>query len=300
LLTSAPYMCGKQVKRLSSVHWKCVFACGMVGFVLNVPVALMDNWLVSEYETDGMVDAYWVCEPHTTANGSTYDSMCTIEPSADNPAHACPEGWRDLSTEEMCSVCGGCTVCMCMAEQDTIIRFHSINLANVGFWVIFEVGLLMFFCARYCVLVAWALNLRLVPLNPDRAFVADALIRAAFELGNPTSIVMGVDPHTEQHGTIRTAMAVILYKAKVVVHGTIHKLILGATTPPSFYMYAKPWAGTVLASIFWDALLGHCIMNQAELRAYGVSTVPTPANIPPDAGIGLVVIRCLNGAVMVT
>jgi hypothetical protein len=33
--------------------------------------------------------------------------------------------------------------------------------------------------------VAWALDIRLLPLNADRAFVADSLVRAAFELGVP-------------------------------------------------------------------------------------------------------------------
>ena len=57
-----------------------------------------------------------------------------------------------------------------------------------------------YYAVYYCVKVSWALDQRLVPLNKDRAFVADSLVRAAFELGNPDSPVLGVDPHTEQAG----------------------------------------------------------------------------------------------------
>eukprot|EP01050_Picozoa_sp_SAG11_P051686 SAG11_NODE_29515_length_310_cov_0.687204_1_plen_42_part_01 len=41
----------------------------------------------------------------------------------------------------------------------------------------------MYFCAKYAVKVSWALDFRLIPLNADRMFVADSLVRAAFELG---------------------------------------------------------------------------------------------------------------------
>ena len=54
-----------------------------------------------------------------------------------------------------------------------------------------------------------------MPLNSDRAFVADSLVRAAFELGNPDSPVLGVDPQAEERSKLKILMLVLLYKAKV-------------------------------------------------------------------------------------
>jgi hypothetical protein len=122
--------------------------------------------------------------------------------------------------------------------------------------------------------VGWALDFRLVPLNVDRVFVADSLVRAAFELGNPDSVIMGVDPHAESSatGNLRSVIALLLYKGKVIVQSALHKFILVRLTHPSFYMLAKPWIGTCAATVMWDALVSHTIMSQAELRGFGVYT----------------------------
>jgi adenylate kinase family enzyme/Ca2+-binding EF-hand superfamily protein len=258
-----------QVSRMKAVHIHCCLWCAWVGFFFNVPVAAFENWLVDIYETDGMTDAYWVCSDYNDT--VDYDMMCAIEPKDEG---RCTSGWEDMDTEAMCRACGACDVCMCLAEVETLIPWWSWNMANVLGWVVIEIGLLMYFCAKYCVKVSWALDFRLVPLNADRAFVADSLVRAAFELGNPDSVVMGVDPHAESSaaGNLRTAIAMALYKGKIVVHGALHKFILGQTTSPSFYMWAKPWLGTVLCSALWDSLVAHVIINQAEVRGIGVYT----------------------------
>ena len=41
----------------------------------------------------------------------------------------------------------------------------------------FEIALLMYCQVYYATRVAWALDIRLSPLNADRAFVADSLVR---------------------------------------------------------------------------------------------------------------------------
>eukprot|EP01047_Picozoa_sp_COSAG01_P006339 COSAG01_NODE_229_length_21089_cov_575.019194_10_plen_35_part_00 len=33
-----------------------MIACTLVGLIWNIPVALVENWLVYTYETDGLVD----------------------------------------------------------------------------------------------------------------------------------------------------------------------------------------------------------------------------------------------------
>ena len=111
-----------------------------------------------------------------------------------------------------------------------------------------------------------------MPLNADRAFVATSLIHAAFELGNPDTTTLGVDPHAgeDSFAKIKAFLSLALYKGKVIVHGLLHKILLGYTTSPAFYFYAKPWLGTTLCSVVWDAFIGHCIINQAQLRGIGV------------------------------
>ena len=87
-----------------------------------------------------------------------------------------------------------------LSLDNPIIEFWAILGVVIGVNIVFEIALLMYYAVYYCVKVSWALDQRLVPLNKDRAFVADSLVRAAFELGNPDSPVLGVDPHTEQAG----------------------------------------------------------------------------------------------------
>jgi hypothetical protein len=48
---------------------------------------------------------------------------------------------------------------------------------------VFELALLSVTAIRSSVRVADSIDLRLVPLNEDRAFVANMLVRAAFEMG---------------------------------------------------------------------------------------------------------------------
>ena len=81
-----------------------------------------------------------------------------------------------------------------------------------------------------------------MPLNADRAFVATSLIHAAFELGNPDTTTLGVDPHAgeDSFAKIKAFLSLALYKGKVIVHGLLHKILLGYTTSPAFYFYAKP------------------------------------------------------------
>eukprot|EP01043_Picozoa_sp_COSAG02_P077983 COSAG02_NODE_17340_length_1011_cov_1.100877_2_plen_75_part_00 len=49
--------------------------------------------------------------------------------------------------------------------------------------IVFELALLSVTAIRSAVRVADSIDLRLVPLNEDRAFVANMLVRAAFEMG---------------------------------------------------------------------------------------------------------------------
>jgi hypothetical protein len=132
-----------------------------------------------------------------------------------------------------------------------------------------EVGLLLYTAMRYCTRVAWALDIRLTPLNTDRAFVANSLVRAAFELGNPDSPMLGVDPQqTESNAS--TVLILMLFKLKTFLTGTLIKFIIGVVCSPETSLWLKPWLGMVLSAILWDALTCHNLMVQSRIRGFGV------------------------------
>jgi hypothetical protein len=63
-----------------------------------------------------------------------------------------------------------------------------------------------------------------------------------------------------------------MYKLKCVGTAAVLKFIVTNTTSVEFATYAKPWLGTVVATIFWDGLIAHVIINQAQIRGFGVYT----------------------------
>lgn len=137
-----------------------------------------------------------------------------------------------------------------------------------------EIAMLMYYGVVHSIRVAWALNYRLVPLNEDRAFLADSLVRAAFELGNPENAVFGVDPlaETGTTGKIRVVMMGLSWKGKIVVTGVVAKFIYGIIFPWESAVWIKPWL-SMPADIFWNCMTAHIIMKQAQIRGVGVATV---------------------------
>ena len=158
-----------------------------------------------------------------------YDWRVYYDSGAVGESGVCLPGatWADSDDKlAKCQVCE-CEVCQCMHHvngvpggvtdptANPIIRFWVVLGIAIGLNVVGEIALLMRTAVKYCTKVAWALDQRLVPLNSDRAFVADSLVRAAFELGNPDSPVLGVDPQAEERSKLKILMLVLLYKAKV-------------------------------------------------------------------------------------
>lgn len=58
----------------------------------------------------------------------------------------------------------------------------ALNVVAIVVGIVFELSLLMYTALRSAVQVSEAVGLRLIPLNRDRAFVAEMLVRAAFEM----------------------------------------------------------------------------------------------------------------------
>lgn len=289
-----------QLDRMKQVHHRCVLLCGLVGFVWTIMPAVVENWLCWALEVDGVKDTYWVCRPHTVpASNQTHphkpyvpawdpDStfmqhpelfMCSYR--VDNVSdcvygeeYVGPRaGDRDWETEltvaERCSMCA-CSACQCIPVDDSgepdhnvMVVWWTILVIVIVVNIVFEIGLLMYIAVRYCVQVAWALDYRLIPLNADRAFVADSLVRAAFELGNPDSPVLGVDPHRETSSSTRLRILVMLifYKLKVVGTGLVLKAINKRLTPAWFSLFANPVSAVrTTAQFAWTVAKKPCVV----------------------------------------
>ena len=178
----------------------------------------------------------------------------------------------------ICSRCE-CAVCACIHNTNGQLLTGT-DSAMYGWWtllvivivanILVEIPGLMYVALAYSTDVARVLDIRLSPLNADRAFVADSLVRAAFELGNPDSPVLGVDPGAASTGQWKQAIMMVLYKLKVVGTGLFLKFLIGLATPPEFGLWAKPWLGMVVATILWDGLIAYVIIMQAQIRGMGV------------------------------
>ena len=161
-------------------------------------------------------------------------------------------------------------------DKEGMAMFWVLNIAGIVVGICFELSLLMYTAVRSAVRVSWALDLRLTPLNADRAFVANMLVRAAFELGDPEEETMGVESNQGGAGGERPLWRNVLtgfwIKGKVVITGTLFKQIVGRTAAYDTATWLKPYLGTTMATAMWDSMMCHVIMKGAELRAIGVTT----------------------------
>lgn len=140
--------------------------------------------------------------------------------------------------------------------------------------IVMEFMALSYYGVMNSIQVAWALNYRLVPLNEDRAFLADSLVRGAMELGNPNNAVYGVDPQSDlgPPGKGRKILAGFMWKGKIVLTGVGIKTVLGIIFPWESMFWVKPWM-SMPADMFWCAITAHVVIKQAQIRGIGVATV---------------------------
>ena len=159
-----------------------------------------------------------------------------------------------------------------------LLKWWILNICGIIIGIAFEIPLLMMTAVRSAVQVADSLDMRLTPLNADRAFVANMLVRAAFELGDDDGDVMGVDSGKEtkrdaaERSKLRDALSLVFIKGKVVITGILFKQITQRVAPYNVATWCKPYTGTMLATGMWDTMMCHVIMKNAEIRAFGVTT----------------------------
>jgi hypothetical protein len=341
------YLTDEQRHNVTVTHWWCVAQALFIGSFFTLWPGMLENLLISTYETDGVLDAYWTCpqfvgdpsaapwDGSTLAASFTDGETCTAEilearelcsyagPSGNQLLPATPGAWG-VRLEQQCPP-GTCTSIPSMNVSE-FMHFHEGNKAMGGNWtdgdgpcyftgipprqvcydsctalgstwardpdvvkvwwainttgiligICFELSLLMYTAVRSAVRVSWSLDLRLTPLNADRAFVANMLVRAAFEMGDPDGAVMGVESSKEtkqqERSKFRDFLAVVFIKGKVVLTGTLFKQLTMRVVAYDTATWMKPYSGTMLATSMWDAMMCHTIMKNAEFRAFGVTT----------------------------
>ena len=195
----------------------------------------------------------------------------TWEPIEDDPATA------DVDESEECwpGECAPLKKTLMSRPIDLGYQQGS-NTVVLVICIVFEILGLMFTALRSAVKVSKALDLRLTPLNTDRAFVAKMLVRAVFELGDEEGEVMGVDAGGGEEAISRplvvNIMAVFWIKGRVLLTGTFFKFFTCMAFNWDGATWMKPWTGPCVAAMMWDAMLCHAIMKGAEVQAIGVTT----------------------------
>ena len=160
-----------------------------------------------------------------------------------------------------------------------LAEFVGMDGASIMFWILVELLLLGTTAVRTACHIAAEFNYRLVPLNAERAFVASALIRPCFEMGNPKSPVLAVDPEVESTALrrLRIALLAVIYAMKIGFVSLIVKMILKGAMSAPHYAWATSYAA-VVASCFWDTLIFSVAMQQVTLVAAGIATAPEVFN----------------------
>lgn len=232
--------------------------------------------------TDGFLDTASVLAGDEVARGGGFFPPGTTDPF--DLMQVDHSGWTTLETgsDSMVNICRACecVVCGCATHAPVIGRvemgfgnkqtmFWGVLLPAIAVTVVLEVVMLLYFAMRYTTLVAWALDFRLAPLNKDRAFVAESLVRVAFELGNPDSPLLGVDPQQEQ-GDGNKLLLVLVFKLKVFLTSLGLKFLVGLFFPAHAALWLKPWLGMVVSTVTWDGYTCHSLMVQARIRGFGV------------------------------
>ena len=156
-----------------------------------------------------------------------------------------------------------------------VLGFNMFNIISIGIWVAIELALLMYTAVRSAILVSKALDMRLIPLNEDRAFVGSMLVRAAFEMPDIEGKRMGVDNEVEtkiNDHWLHNLLAAAWYKGKTFIMGQLLLQLWLATLPYEHLITLMPYLAAGVATAFWDTMCCHYIMKKAERRAIGVTT----------------------------
>lgn len=272
----------EQASNLKSLHHKNVMQAFVIGFLscvrstcmpvcsccsdsatnkrlsfLQTCTSIVENIMTSVYETDGIGDACDSCFvtcfdegddaglckalPIEAEGGNGlllerwYSNTTTCTGYPDDPAgFHCKTGFPMLNVTSIDAD---------DAHLERVTMFWSFNGAALGICTALEIAGLYYFGILNAVKVANMIDMRLLPMNRDRATVAQSLIRAALELGQsnvvsevPVSafapvpglqtwiclqVALGIDPLREEakQNKILNGVFAVLYMAKIFLTG---------------------------------------------------------------------------------
>ena len=285
------YLTDVQRRNVRLAHvWCCIQACCIAVVFTGLP-GLWENFLVWRFETDGAVDAYWTCaDTIGDPMNATYRNfslatcppgLCTSIPDGVDGRASVDEylsmggnaamggNWTDGDGPCKGDACDdGCTSLLHTIKHDpeAMYYFWGLNLIGIVTGIVFELSLLMYTAVRSAVKVSYFIDLRLTPLNSDRAFVANMLVRTCFELGDPEGEVMGVDTERDEGPSERSriwnVLAVLFIKGKVVLTGALFKMLTVQFVAYDTATWCKPYTGTMAACVLWDVMMCHAIMKR--------------------------------------
>eukprot|EP01047_Picozoa_sp_COSAG01_P023720 COSAG01_NODE_1444_length_10282_cov_17.103506_2_plen_565_part_00 len=242
----------QQQANISRIRWQVQLWMVLIAIVCNSICAFWENWLSYYYLTDGMgSDIYLACNNCT---GGILDCQRALS------------FWA--TDDELTNMtCGS-------SPLYRTILWWVLDVPILVLTVVAEIYLLGFAALRATMLIAAEHDFRLVPLNQPRSFLALAFIRATFEMGNPSSPLLGVDPVAKSNlqKKVEAFAVTVVYALKVFILGTLIKLLLWQPFLSTvLYTWLNTHAPTV-ASLFWDCLICVVIMDEVELRATGVAS----------------------------
>ena len=140
-----------------------------------------------------------------------------------------------------------------------------------------ELGWMYYDTLHTCMFISHAVGLVLWPLDKERAIVASSMVKAAFEVSNPTHRMYGIDPLKSMNKWVLLLCAFV-YKAKVGLTKFVVKLVAkrflsragvrGAAENVGFASLAA-----VPVGMMWNGVLARKCVLEARLRALGTITI---------------------------
>ena len=229
------------------------FQALFIAIVTNGLPGLWENYLTWSLQTDGVFDTYQsnncILE---TKNATIINNITLIEAKV-------------------------VTVCQELSPLEQILEFWASLIPVVVLCIVAEILLLGIAAVRASCHIASEYNFRLTPLNKERHFVATALIRACFEMGNAPQRSYGVNPDAEPElesmkgKKLKVIVKLAFYKAKGFVMGFVIKQIFAIFFTVQTLTWLNPYAPG-LSACFWDTMITVVIMQRVVMTANGVVT----------------------------
>ena len=177
--------------------------------------------------------------------------------------------WQTDGVSELRIQSGDCRA----STAEDALMFWQLNAPVLLACCTVEILCLYYASIKNAVRIANALDLILTPVNYDRAFVSNSLVRAALELGDDNDVLFGVNPLAEgkKRGAAWAALMVAAYKAKVVLSGFVAKILLRRVLGRGLVRDVQMFVA-VPVTVAWNMIVAHVIMREAKLRGQGIAT----------------------------